>query len=136
MLQPKRTRYRKAHKGRIRGNSKGGTSLNFGTYGLKAVEPERLTGRPQVPNEDVGQFAREHSDHIMAFASVDPTRGKEGVTEAERLIKTFSTEGDLVLDPFCGSGQTLLAAKGCGRRYMGMEREDRSVKIALGRLER
>jgi len=49
---------------------------------------ERLTGRPQVPNEDVGHFAKEHSDHIMAFASVDPTRGKEGVAEAERLIKT------------------------------------------------
>jgi large subunit ribosomal protein L16 len=45
MLQPKRTKYRKAHKGRIHGASKGGTSLNFGTYGLKAVEPERLTAR-------------------------------------------------------------------------------------------
>src|SRR5580765_6115216 len=45
MLQPKRTKYRKAHKGRIHGNAKGGTSLNFGSYGLKAVEPERLTAR-------------------------------------------------------------------------------------------
>ena len=45
MLQPKRTKYRKAHKGRIRGNAKGGTALNFGTYGLKALEPERLTAR-------------------------------------------------------------------------------------------
>ena len=45
MLQPKRTKYRKAHKGRIRGNAKGGTSLNFGTYGLKAMEPERVTAR-------------------------------------------------------------------------------------------
>src|SRR3974390_1173968 len=45
MLQPKRTKYRKAHKGRIHGASKGGTSLNFGTYGLKAVEPERITAR-------------------------------------------------------------------------------------------
>jgi large subunit ribosomal protein L16 len=45
MLQPKRTKYRKAHKGRIHGNSKGGTSLNFGTYGLKAIEPDRLTAR-------------------------------------------------------------------------------------------
>src|SRR3982751_6200115 len=45
MLQPKRTKYRKAHKGRIHGNAKGGTALNFGTYGLKAVEPERLTAR-------------------------------------------------------------------------------------------
>ena len=45
MLQPKRTKYRKAHKGRIHGNAKGGTALNFGTYGLKAMEPERLTAR-------------------------------------------------------------------------------------------
>ena len=53
---------------------------------------------------------------------------------AEQLVKTFSQSDDLVLDPFCGSGQTLLAAKGCGRRYLGIEREEKYVKIALGRL--
>ena len=45
MLQPKRTNYRKAHKGRIHGNAKGGFTLNFGAYGLKALEPERITAR-------------------------------------------------------------------------------------------
>ena len=45
MLSPKRTKYRKAHKGRIHGNAKGGTLLNFGSYGLKAVTPERVTAR-------------------------------------------------------------------------------------------
>lgn len=45
MMQPKRTKYRKAHKGRIHGVAKGGTSLNFGSIGLKAVEPERVTAR-------------------------------------------------------------------------------------------
>lgn len=45
MLQPKRTKFRKAHKGRIHGNAKGGTQLNFGAYGLKALEPERITAR-------------------------------------------------------------------------------------------
>ena len=45
MLQPKRTKFRKAHKGRIHGLSKGGFALNFGTYGLKAMEPDRLTAR-------------------------------------------------------------------------------------------
>ena len=45
MLQPKRTNYRKAHKGRIHGNAKGGTVLNFGAYGLKATKPERVTAR-------------------------------------------------------------------------------------------
>lgn len=45
MLQPKRTKFRKAFKGRIHGDAKGGTSLNFGSYGLKAMEPERITAR-------------------------------------------------------------------------------------------
>ena len=45
MLQPKRTKFRKAHKGRIKGVAKGGSSLNFGSYGLKALEPERVTAR-------------------------------------------------------------------------------------------
>ena len=45
MLSPKRTKYRKAHKGRIHGNAKGGTALNFGAFGLKALEPERVTAR-------------------------------------------------------------------------------------------
>src|ERR671923_1582747 len=45
MLQPKRTKYRKAFKGRIHGAAKGGTALNFGSHGLKAVEPDRVTAR-------------------------------------------------------------------------------------------
>ena len=45
MLSPKRTKYRKAHKGRIHGVAKGGTALNFGAFGLKALEPERITAR-------------------------------------------------------------------------------------------
>jgi large subunit ribosomal protein L16 len=45
MLLPKRTKFRKQHKGRIKGNAKGGSSLNFGAYGLKATTPERVTSR-------------------------------------------------------------------------------------------
>ncbi len=45
MLQPKRTKYRKAHKGRIKGNAKGGFNINFGTYGLKSMDAERITSR-------------------------------------------------------------------------------------------
>ena len=45
MLQPKRTKYRKAFKGRIRGAAKGGFNLDFGSFGLKAMEPDRLTAR-------------------------------------------------------------------------------------------
>ena len=45
MLSPKRTKFRKAFKGRIHGQAKGGSDLNFGSYGLKTTEPERITAR-------------------------------------------------------------------------------------------
>ena len=45
MLSPKRTKFRKQHKGRIKGEAKGGARLNFGTFGLKSTEPERVTAR-------------------------------------------------------------------------------------------
>ena len=45
MLQPKKFAHRKQFKGRIKGASKGGSSLNFGSYGLKSLEPERITAR-------------------------------------------------------------------------------------------
>lgn len=45
MLSPKRTKFRKQHKGRIHGEAKGGSDLNFGTFGLKATEPDRVNAR-------------------------------------------------------------------------------------------
>ena len=45
MLSPKKTKFRKAHKGRSKGNTKGGSQLLFGSFGLKAMEPERITAR-------------------------------------------------------------------------------------------
>src|SRR3979411_381687 len=45
MLQPSRTKFRKAHKGRIKGIATSGTDLAFGQYGLKAMEPDRITAR-------------------------------------------------------------------------------------------
>src|SRR5271165_2415029 len=45
MLQPKKTKFRKAFKGRMNGNAKGGFALNFGSHGLKSLEPERVTAR-------------------------------------------------------------------------------------------
>jgi large subunit ribosomal protein L16 len=45
MLSPKKFKHRKQHKGRIHGNAKGGTTLNFGAYGLKALTPDRITAR-------------------------------------------------------------------------------------------
>ncbi len=54
---------------------------------------ERLTGRPPVPNDEVAAIAAENSDIMMAFASVDPMRGAEAVSEAKRLIKTGGIRG-------------------------------------------
>ena len=54
---------------------------------------ERLTGRPQVPNDEVAAFAAENSDIVMAFASVDPMRGADAVAEARRLIASGGIRG-------------------------------------------
>ena len=45
MMQPTRTKYRKAHKGRIHGNATRATKLNYGQYGLKAIQPDRVIGK-------------------------------------------------------------------------------------------
>jgi predicted TIM-barrel fold metal-dependent hydrolase len=54
---------------------------------------ERLTGRPRVSNEQVAEFAAQHSDIAMAFASIDPTRGAEGVREARRVVGAGGIRG-------------------------------------------
>jgi uncharacterized protein len=54
---------------------------------------ERLTGKPQVSNERVAQFAAEHSDIMIAFASIDPTRGAEAVEQAKRLVASGAIRG-------------------------------------------
>jgi len=54
---------------------------------------EKITGRPPVPNEDVAAFAAENRDFMIAFASVNPMRGKDAVDEAKRLIKSGGIRG-------------------------------------------
>ena len=72
MLSPKRTKFRKAHKGRIHGVSKGATSLNFGTYGLKSVEPSRITARQieSARRAIVRQMRRQGKIWIRVFPDV------------------------------------------------------------------
>jgi site-specific DNA-methyltransferase (adenine-specific) len=50
------------------------------------------------------------------------------------LIEAFSAEGELVLDPFCGSASTLVAAHQLGRQYLGIELDPEYFRIASGRL--
>jgi len=59
---------------------------------------ERLTGRPQVSNDVVAEFAASHADIVIAFASIDPTRGPEAVREARRLVRSGAI-GGLKLHP-------------------------------------
>ena len=57
------------------------------------------------------------------------------VSLLEYLIKTYTNEGDLVLDNCAGSGSTLIAAKNLGRQYIGIEKEEKYFEIAKKRLE-
>jgi len=54
---------------------------------------EKLTGKPQVPNERVAEFAARHADIMIAFASIDPTRGTAAVEEAKRLVASGGIRG-------------------------------------------
>jgi large subunit ribosomal protein L16 len=72
MLSPKRTKFRKAHKGRIHGNAKGGTQLNFGAYGLKAITPERVTAR------QIEAARRAITRHLRRAARVGRPMSPEG----------------------------------------------------------
>jgi large subunit ribosomal protein L16 len=78
MLQPKKTKFRKTFKGRIKGDAKGGSALNFGAYGLKALEPERVTAR------QIEAARRAITRHMQASGPfVDPrVPGRSGVEEA------------------------------------------------------
>ena len=77
MLQPKRTKFRKAFKGRIHGDAKGGTALNFGAFGLKAMAPERITARQieSARRAITRQMKRQGRVWIRIFPDV-PVTGK------------------------------------------------------------
>ena len=66
MLQPKRTKYRKQFKGKIHGVAKGGTALNFGEYGLKALEPNRVNAREIEAARHLLQDAQALRHHLLA----------------------------------------------------------------------
>ena len=71
MLQPKRTKFRKQHKGRIHGNAKGGTALNFGAYGIKALEPERITARQIEAGRAANSVVRLPTPFKIRFSRIE-----------------------------------------------------------------
>jgi hypothetical protein len=83
MLQPKKMKFRKTFKGRIKGDAKGGSALNFGAYGLKALEPERDHRPP-----DRGRTSRHPRATCKSSGPfVDPrVPGRSGVEET--LLKS------------------------------------------------
>jgi len=98
MMQPKKTKYRKAHKGRVSGAAKGGYSLNFGQFGLKAVTPERITARQiEAARRAISRHVKRVGRMwIRIFPDVPITRkpaetrmgsGKGGVEEWVAVIK-------------------------------------------------
>jgi site-specific DNA-methyltransferase (adenine-specific)/site-specific DNA-methyltransferase (cytosine-N4-specific) len=111
-------------------------SIKFAANGVS----EKTAWHPCVESFGYGGGTARVTDVILApVGSEEPGVDHPAVYPiglAEQLIQTFSRETDLVLDPFCGSGQTLLAAKARGRRFLGIEREARYVRITLERLGR
>jgi hypothetical protein len=101
---------------------------------------ERTAWHPCVESFGKGKGTTRMTDVIVApIGTNEPGLDHPAVFPlelVEQLVKTFSQSDDLVLDPFSGSGQTLLAAKGSGRRHLGIEREEKYVRIALERLGR
>jgi DNA modification methylase/ParB-like chromosome segregation protein Spo0J len=94
------------------------TMILFATKG----EGRKLL-RPNQP--DILPFVRPKIKHHPAEKSVEILR---------YLIENSTVEGEVVLDPFCGSGSTLVAAKETGRRYIGIEKDPRWYEVARGRL--
>lgn len=86
-------------------------------------------GRPERPTEPIGDVL----DWTYSGNKLHPTQ--KPLCVLTPLIRAFSRPGDLVLDPFCGSGSTLLAAKLESRRFLGIELDSVHFDVAQGRLQ-
>ena len=91
MLQPKRTKFRKAFKGRIHGNAKGGTELNFGAFGLKAMEPERITARQiEAARRAITRHIKRRPLWIRVFPDVPVSRSRPKSAWARARVRPNS----------------------------------------------
>jgi adenine-specific DNA-methyltransferase len=86
-------------------------------------------GKPPLPVQPMSNVS---SGWVYTGNKLHPTQ--KPVEVLEPLIRTYCPTGGLVLDPFCGSGSTLVAAKACKRRYIGVELDARHVAVAQNRI--
>ena len=101
MLSPKRTKFRKAFKGRIHGDAKGGSALNFGAFGLKAMEPERITAR-QI-EAAIRLKAPVVEFHTGKYAHAE---GEEREIELRRIADAAALAAKNGIEPHAGHGLT------------------------------
>ncbi|WP_230640342.1 DNA methyltransferase [Shinella sumterensis] len=85
-------------------------------------------GKPPLPARPVSDV----SGWVYTGNRLHPTQ--KPVEVLEPLVRTYCPEGGLVLDPFCGSGSTLVAARSCGRRFLGIELDEGHVTTARARV--
>ena len=95
MLQPKKHKFRKAFKGRIKGDAKGGTDLNFGSYGLKAMEPERITARQiEAARRAITRHIKRQG-RAQRCGRLDEKCARVGDLAADEIRQSAVREGDV-----------------------------------------
>lgn len=106
---------------------------------LFCIKPYEYTLAKCILDNKLGGFFSEGTDikenifsHNLEKKTIHPTQKPESLIAD--LIKTFSFEGQLVFDPFAGSGTTCLAAKNLGRQFIGIEKEEKYFNIANKRI--
>ncbi len=111
-----------------------GWIFNYDT--LKELNPEKQQNGMHKQMKDVWNMplvqGKERIRDIETNKAAHPTQKPEEMLK--RIILGFSNEGDVVLDPFCGSGTTVAMAKKFGRNYIGIEKEEKYIKIIQKRL--
>lgn len=110
--------------------------LHSGSHALMREYGVRVGYKPLVWFTKGGRFNKQQIFEDTVAGDMEKTEHEwqQGVLEAETIIKALTSPDDLVLDPMCGSGTTLLAARRCGRRYLGIEAKVETASLARERM--